>query len=109
MAKNLWQYAVVTRPAHLETCENVSSVHILSSGYKGKGKTKYLFEADIMLSNNDKKIVDTSATGDSNGAKVDVESIGQKRKAIRTRRKIWPSRSIPVEATIDVGELMKSE
>jgi len=64
-----------------------------------------LFEADIMLSPHDKERgVDTSVTGNVTGAEVEVESIAHKRKGIRSRRKIWPSRIIPVAATIDMGE-----
>ena len=76
--------------------------------YLDEKKTN-LFEADIFLSRQDKyeRGVDTSPTGDATGAKVDVESIGgEKRKGIRTRRKIWPSRIIPVAATRDMGEAM---
>ena len=65
-----------------------------------------LFESDIKLTHNDLERVDTSRTGkDTPGAEVEVESIqGQRRKSIRSRRKIWPSRFIPVTATVDVGE-----
>ena len=61
-----------------------------------------LFESDIKLTPEDHDRVDTSQTGDAEGADVEVQSIerGEKRKAIRTRRKIWPSRRIPVTLTV---------
>ena len=58
-----------------------------------------LFETDIKLSPLDFKRVDTSLTGNAPGADVEVQNI-EKRKAIRTRRKIWPSRVIPVVLTV---------
>lgn len=58
-----------------------------------------LFETDIKLSPLDYKRVDTSLTGNAPGADVEVQNI-EKRKAIRTRRKIWPSRVIPVVLTV---------
>ena len=64
------------------------------------GEEDKLFETDIMLTPHDHDRVDTSPTGHEHGADVDVDSIqGQKRKAIRTRRKLWPSRIVPVEIT----------
>ena len=64
-----------------------------------------LFETDIVLTPQDtqERGVDTSQTGDARGAEVIVESIADKRKGIRTRRKIWPSRIIPVTATANMG------
>ena len=61
-----------------------------------------LFESDIKLTPHDHDRVDTSPTGDAEGADVEVESIERpdKRKAVRTRRKIWPSRVIPVVLTV---------
>ena len=64
------------------------------------------FEADIVLTQQDvhERGVDTSETGDAKGAKVEVESIGHKRKGIRTRRKIWPSRMIPAAISSGMSE-----
>ena len=78
------------------------------SALEKKGK---LFETDIELSPQDIQggEVDTSQTGDAKGAEVEVESIGEKRKGIRTRRKIWPSRIIPVTATSDMGRHVKRD
>ncbi|KAL9956652.1 hypothetical protein ACROYT_G038161 [Oculina patagonica] len=79
------------------------------SGYLDK-----LFESDIKLTPQDYSRVDTSPTGDAEGADVQVASIerAEKRKAVRTRRKIWPSRIIPVvnyvdEARANVLEAMR--
>ncbi|KAJ7372572.1 hypothetical protein OS493_017843 [Desmophyllum pertusum] len=64
------------------------------------GEEDALFETDIKLTPHDHNRVETSLTGNAEGAEVKVESIqGQKRKAIRSRRKIWPSRIVPVEMT----------
>ena len=66
-----------------------------------------LFESDIKLTRLDYERVDTSLTGNAPGAEVEVQSIeGQKRKAIRTRRKIWPSRIIPVVLTVGEGNFI---
>ena len=62
-------------------------------------KGSRLFETDIKLTRLDYARVDTSLTGNAPGADVKVENI-EKRKAIRTRRKIWPSRIIPVILTV---------
>ncbi|CAH3037134.1 unnamed protein product, partial [Porites lobata] len=65
------------------------------------------FEADIVLTRQDvrERGVDTSETGDAKGAKVEVESIGHKRKGIRTRRKIWPSRIIPAAISSGMNDV----
>ena len=70
-------------------------------------ENKNLFETDIKLTKSDFDLVDTSETGDAKGAQVKVENIeenAEKRKGVRTRRKIWPSRIIPVTATVALGE-----
>lgn len=67
-----------------------------------------LFEADIKLTRLDYERVDTSLTGNAPGADVKVQSI-EKRKAIRTRRKIWPSRIVPVVLTVGEENCTRQE
>lgn len=69
-----------------------------SSSFPDTANGSKLFETDIKLTRLDYARVDTSLTGNAPGADVKVQSI-EKRKAIRTRRKIWPSRIIPVVLT----------
>ena len=72
---------------------------IFRFSFPDTAKGSRLFEADIKLTRLDYKRVDTRHTGNALGADVKVENI-EKRKAIRTRRKIWPSRIIPVVLTV---------
>ena len=69
------------------------------SSFSDTANGSRLFEADIKLTGLDYARVDTSLTGNAPGADIEVQSI-EKRKAIRTRRKIWPSRIIPVVLTV---------
>ena len=56
-----------------------------------------LFESDIMLSKQDKEYVDLSKTDGKGEIHVKPNQITEKRKAIRSRRMLWPSRNIPIE------------
>ncbi|XP_031563307.1 uncharacterized protein LOC116298872 [Actinia tenebrosa] len=66
-------------------------------------KTMSLFEGDIELMSQDKGHVDTSQTGNAEKADVDVNGLTSKRKAIRSRKKIWPSRTIPIQLTSELA------
>ena len=70
-----------------------------SFSFPDTAKGSRLFETDIKLTRLDYARVDTSLTNNAPGADVKVQNI-EKRKAIRSRRKIWPSRIIPVILTV---------
>ena len=67
------------------------------------GEPPTLFESDIVLNSEDKKYVDTSQTGDAESADVKVGGILEKRKAIRNRRNLWPTRTIPIQVSTKLG------
>ena len=69
---------------------------------------KPLFEADIVLTTSELTDgVDYSNTGGEKGAEVDVEGIVNKRKGIRSRRFLWRTKVIPIEAMSEVGKYYK--
>mgnify|MGYP001796418196 CR=1 FL=1 len=55
-----------------------------------------LFESDIMLTKQDEDSVDLSKTEGKSDIHVKENQI-KKRKAIRNRKYLWPSRNIPIE------------
>ena len=68
---------------------------------EAKGK---LFESDIMLTKQDMDDVDLSKTDGTGEIQVSPAEITSKRKAVRNRKYLWPSRVVPMEASADFGK-----
>jgi len=66
-------------------------------------KNVHIFEGDIELTPDTEKFVKLSQTEKSENAKVDVSQITSKKTAVRSRAMIWPSRTVPIQLTTQLG------
>lgn len=66
-----------------------------------------LFESDIMLTRQDKEYVDLSKTEGKGEIHIKPTQIS-KRKAVRSRKMLWPSRNIPLEVSSVFGKKLWS-
>ena len=68
---------------------------------EAKGK---LFEADIVLTKQDIQDVDTSINAGTGEIHIDTNKFADKRKGVRNRKNLWPSRTVPYEISPGFGK-----
>ena len=71
-------------------------------------KVKNIFEADIQLTKSDSEGVDTKNRDSDDTAKVDVDSVVSKRKAISSRRHLWVTKEVPVELETTASKMSRN-